>query len=384
MVFVLENKYLGGTDLESSGKWGIILTMRDKRIWIDLENSPHVPFFKPIIPELEKRGYSVLLTARDCFQVCGLADRHNFRYIRVGRHYGKNRLMKLAGLMIRATQMIPIAIREKPQLAVAHGSRSQTIVSNILGIPMVTIGDYEHGRRLPFTRSHCVIVPEVIPDSAITWFRDTELFKYPGIKEDVYVPSFRPEPGILEELGISEKDLVVTIRPPASEAHYHNPKSDELFNATVEWLAGVEGVRMVMLPRNDNQADFIRKKWPVLTGKGKMVIPGTVVDGLNLIWHSDLVISGGGTMNREAAALGVPVYSIFRGEIGAVDRYLADNGRLVLLEKPEDLALKVPLKKWSRPALPDRQNSPALESIVGKILELMDCVQACSGKKQAV
>jgi len=45
------------------------------KIWIDLDNTPHVPFFKPIIRELEKRGHEVVLTARDAFQVCELADR---------------------------------------------------------------------------------------------------------------------------------------------------------------------------------------------------------------------------------------------------------------------------------------------------------------------
>ncbi len=342
-----------------------------KKVWIDLENSPHVPFFKPIIGALEERGYPVLLTARDCSQTCGLADRHNLSYTRIGRHYGKNRVLKLLGLVIRGTQMINIARREKPLLALSHGSRSQAVASNILGLPLVAIGDYEHARRMPLVQLDWIIMPEVIPDSAITWCRGARIFKYPGIKEDVYVPSFKPEPGILGELGICEKDLVVTIRPPASDAHYHNPESDVLFAIAVEWLAGIEGLRMVLLPRNERQGDFIRKKWPGLTSEGKIVIPDRVLDGLNLIWHSDLVISGGGTMNREAAALGAPVYSIFRGEIGAVDRYLADNGRLVLLEKPEDLASRVVLQKWQRPVTPENLNSRALPVIVGKLLEIL-------------
>ncbi len=345
---------------------------KKKKVWIDLENSPHVPFFKPIIGALEERGYPVLLTARDCSQTCGLADRHRLPYIRIGRHYGKNKALKLLGLVIRGTQMLHVVHREKPQLALSHGSRSQAVASNILGIPVVTLGDYEHARRMPFVQLDWIIMPEVIPDSAITWCRRAHLFKYPGIKEDVYVPSFKPEPGILKELGICEEALVVTVRPPASEAHYHNPESDVLFAMTVEWLAGVDGLRMVILPRNERQGDFIRRKWPGLAAAGKFVIPDRVLDGLNLIWHSDLVISGGGTMNREAAALGAPVYSIFRGEIGAVDRYLSDHGRLVLLEKPEDLAAKVVLRKWSRPVMTGNQSSPALAVIVGKLLEILE------------
>src|ERR1700677_2117937 len=87
-----------------------------KKVWIDLENSPHVPFFRPIIDELEARGYSVTLTARDCFQVVELADMVKLRYKKVGRHYGKNSFAKVLGLCIRCAQMMPGVLKEKPDL----------------------------------------------------------------------------------------------------------------------------------------------------------------------------------------------------------------------------------------------------------------------------
>ncbi|MRS02109.1 DUF354 domain-containing protein [bacterium] len=343
----------------------------NRKIWIDLDNSPHVPFFIPIIEELKRHGCIVTVTARDCFQVCGLADLHKMSYLKIGRHYGKNKLLKVLGLMIRAMKMAPTVIKGKPILALSHGSRSQQILSNILGIPVVAIGDYEYAKSLPFFHWDYFIIPDVIPDNAITNY-NCDIFKYPGIKEDIYVPSFNPEPGLLEKLGISEEEIVVTIRPPAKEAHYHNPKSDVLFHATIDWLKGANKLRMVILPRNEQQGDSIINTWPSLINERKIVIPDKVVNGLNLIWHSDLVISGGGTMNREAAALGIPVYSIFRGEIGAVDRFLSDSRRLVLLESPEDLKTKVILKKWDRTTSPDRVNRPALRVIVAKILELLE------------
>lgn len=353
------------------------MNIHKRIIWIDLENSPHVPFFKPIIESLEKRGYMVFVTARDCFQVCGLADLHGLSYRTIGRHYGKNKVLKVVGLLIRATQMIPVALKEKPVLAISHGSRTQLLAARLLRIPAMTLADYEFSKKLPyFLHADRIVVPEMIP--AGRYWRDiSRISTYPGIKEDVYVPAFCPQPGLLEELGISEKDLVVTIRPPASEAHYHNPKSDDLFRATVDWLASMEELRMVVLPRNNHQADVIREQWPGLLVDRKIIIPDKVVDGLNLIWHSDLVISGGGTMNREAAALGVPVYSIFRGEIGAVDRYLAEQGRLALLEKPEDLKTKLALVKWHRPSAPDRGSRPALDAIVNNILEALE--SGCGG-----
>ena len=114
--------------------------------------------------------------------------------------------------------------------------------------------------------------------------------------------------------------MVVTVRPPATEAHYHNPESEELFAESLRLLAQTRSARAITLPRNARQGEQLRREWADLIANGTMIIPDTPVDGLNLIWFSDLVISGGGTMNREAAALGVPVYSIFRGKIGAVDK----------------------------------------------------------------
>jgi predicted glycosyltransferase len=340
------------------------------KIWIDLDNSPHVPFFAPIIEELERSGYSVVLTARDCFQVCELADLFNLTYRRVGRHYGKNPVWKLAGLGWRSLQLVPGALRDKPVLALSHGSRSQLLAANLLRIPSVTIADYEFARIWMLVHPTWVITPEIIADSTIH-ARKEHILKYPGIKEDVYVPRLDPDSRILAKLGLGGTDVVVLVRPPATEAHYHRPESDELFKGVLDFLGGKPHVKMILLPRNERQAANIRSKWPTLFAKGQILIPDSVLDGLNLIWHSDLVISGGGTMNREAAALGVPVYSIFRGKIGAVDRYLASVERLTLIENLEDIGNKLILKKRDRSSnLPERPNT-TLCTIVRHITNIM-------------
>ena len=343
-------------------------TLKNKTIWIDLDNSPHVPFFKPIIDEMSKKGYKIVLSARDCAQTCELADRNKFQYERIGRHYGKNKLFKVFGLLIRALQLAPFVLKSKPGLALSHGSRSQIVLASILGIPSVMILDYEF---IQLIKPTWLIFPEVIPDEAIK-INGRQVFKYPGIKEDVYVPSFVPDTSILSDLGLDEKELVIAVRPPATDAHYHNPQSEILFNAVIDRFGQMDAVRMILLPRNKAQEIFIKSKWPEIISRGKIIIPDRVYDGLNLIWHSDLVISGGGTMNREAAALGVPVYSIFRGEIGAVDRYLAEKGKLILLERVEDIRDKVRLQKRSIHESPERNSNRTLDSIVGTLVTLMD------------
>jgi uncharacterized protein len=339
-----------------------------KKIWIDLDNTPHVPFFAPIIEELERRGYQVVLTARSAFQVCGLADLYHFNYRRIGSHYGKHKLFKAVGLCIRAAQLVPFAIREQPALAVSHGSRAQLLASRLLRIPSLLLLDYEFAQVL-FAPTWAM-APEVIPNSAIR-FPPKSLRRYPGIKEDVYVAKFEPRTEIRAELGLGEDQIVATVRPPASEAHYHNPASDGLFRVLMDFLGKEAAVKTVLLPRNGRQAAWLRDTWPALFASGKVMIPQHPVDGLNLIWHSDFVVSGGGTMNREAAALGVPVYSIFRGKIGAIDRYLADQGRLVLLETAEDVRSKIALRRRGRTGTHVGRCQPALRTIVDNISSLI-------------
>jgi predicted glycosyltransferase len=339
------------------------------RIWIDLDNSPHVPFFVPIISELGRRGHSVDLTVRDAFQVCELADLHKLHYKKVGHHYGKRKALKAYGLAVRTVELLPTALRLKPDIAVSHGSRSQMLACAIAGITSLVILDYEFAQHLVFSSQAWMMAPEVIPDNAIQHHRD-RILKYPGIKEDVYVSGFKPDASLKQQLGIKEGQLVVTIRPPANEAHYHNPESEELFAATMELVASLPNAVIVLLPRNDNQEYSCRNKWPRLFSDGKIIIPKHAVDGLNLIWHSDLVISGGGTMNREAAALGVPVYSIFRGQIGAVDKYLAESGRLVLLHTPQEVRMKVRLETRPRKQWDGELNADALGTIVASIIKV--------------
>ena len=313
-----------------------------KKIWIDLDNSPHVPFFVPIVKELERRGYSVFLTARDCFQVCGLADRFDLNYTRVGNHYGANKLMKILGTLWRTLQLLPVVLRERPDGSMSHGSRPLVLLSALLRIPTALLFDYEHARTVPFVKPTLGVAPEVIHSPGLARRFKRGLRSYQGLKEDVYVSSFKPDPSILQELGLTDCDILATIRPPASEAHYHNPDADRLFLEVVEFLGSTPDVRMIILPRNEQtQRELVYQTWPKWCAERRIIIPDRVVDGLNLVWHSDLVISCGGTMNREAAALGVPVYSIFRGTLGAVDRYLAQHDRLILIESVEDVRAKI-------------------------------------------
>ena len=341
------------------------------KVWVDLDNTPHIPFFKPIIDELNKRGHECCITARDAYQVLDLADRFGLRYEKIGRHYGKKKVLKVLGTLIRSVELLPFVRRHKPDVAVSHGSRTQLIASQMLGIPTLMLIDYEYAQGLVVINPTHVMVPDVIPPDSVKMPKG-RVSQYPGIKEDVYVVSYSPDASIIKELKINEQKIVITIRPPATEAHYFCQASEELFEASMKYLLQIDETQLILLPRNKNQEEFVRKTWTSAVASGKIIIPEHAVNGLDLMWYSDLVISGGGTMNREAAALGVPVYSIFRGTIGAVDHYLSQQGRLILLEEPADLQSKIKLVRRDKNRSLKHGDKAALNAIVDKIEQILE------------
>jgi predicted glycosyltransferase len=352
-----------------------------KKIWIDLDNSPHVPFFRPIIEELRKKGYEVFLTARDAYQVRELLEYYGVEGKVIGRHYGKHKLFKALGTFWRAAVLIVWVRKERPDISVCHGSRGCLITSKLLNIPNLTLTDYEFTASIPSMRPTWVMVPSVISGDHME-SAGTTIMKYPGIKEDVYLSRFSPDQTLKSRLGIPSDAVVITVRPPATEAHYHNPEAEVLLKAALDRFVADASVRIILLPRNKKQDAELRGEWRHAIATGKILIPDHVEDGMNLIWNSDLVISGGGTMNREAAAMRVPVYSIFRGKIGAVDRYLAEEGRLVLLESVEDVRTKivaVPRQKTLKPLTEDYV--PALETIVQHIETILADLPASMEKR---
>jgi predicted glycosyltransferase len=369
---VPESEVQGGRRLEKEPR-------SVRKVWIDLENSPHVPFFLPIMKELERLDCKIVLTARDCFQACELADLAGLEYQKIGHHYGKNPIAKLVGLAIRVLQLTPFILRERPAISVSHGSRSLMLLSALLGIRSINITDYEYAdfrltTWLGSVQKKWIMTPEVIPSDILEkngMMRD-HVLHYPGIKEDVYVPFFQPDPSLKSILGLQPNDVVVTIRPPATEAHYHNPESEKLLMAVFELLSAHPEVKTVLLPRTHKQEAELRHARPELFVAGRIVVPEHAVNGLDLIWLSDVVISGGGTMNREAAALGVPVYSLFRGTMGAVDKHLARIGKLVLLESEQDVREKLKLVPRTRTQASRSSQRATLDAVVKHIVAILD------------
>ena len=297
------------------------------RIWIDLANSPHVPFFRSLANEFIRRNHEIVVTARAFAETVELAQAAGFEAEVIGGHGGGKLSGKAGNLAGRALALARWARGRDLDLAVSHNSYSQILAARVLSLRVVTLMDYEHqpANHLAFRLASRVIVPRAFPEAALARLgaAAAKVRRYDGIKEDVYLASFQSNPEFekqLNRLGIRASDILVTVRPPASEALYHRFEN-KLFDQLLERLTATPSVKVVLLPRNESQRE-------VYNSNSKLIVPPSPMDGGNLIAHSDLVVSAGGTMNREAAALGVPAASIYLGQWAAVDEELVREGRL--------------------------------------------------------
>jgi len=313
------------------------------RIWIDLANSPHVPFFRSLTNEFRQRNHEVIITARDFAETVPLAEAAGLAPEVIGEHGGGGLSGKAGNLVQRAMALARWARGQSLDLAVSHNSYSQILAARVLSLRTVTLMDYEHqpANHLAFRFASRIIVPRAFPEEALSRFgaQPSKVRRYDGLKEDVYLGNFQSDPHFvkqLDQMGISPTDVLVTVRPPASEALYHRFEN-ELFDQLLHHLATASNTSVVLLPRNEIQ----RKMY----SGGKLIVPREPLDGSNLIAHSDLVVSGGGTMNREAAALGVPAASIYMGAWAAIDEQMVQEGRLQKISTPDDISKLVIQKK---------------------------------------
>jgi len=304
------------------------------KIWIDLANSPQVPFFVPLIHELTRREHELFVTLRDYAETVALAQKYGIAGETVGRHGGGGRLAKIPNLLGRALQLRRSARGKGMDLATCHNSPTHIIAGRMIGARVVNIMDFEGqpSNHLAFRAAHKVIVPESFPDRDLRRLgaRPSRVYKYAGFKEQVYLSSFQPEPSFPGEVARAcglqpdwdpTSTVLVTIRTAPTQAAYHafeNP----LFSRLLDKVNAMPELTVIALPRNPGQREEIRTRYPNLH------LLEQPLDGSNLMALSDLVISGGGTMNREAAILGTPAYTIFAGRLPAVDQALIDMGRM--------------------------------------------------------
>jgi uncharacterized protein len=309
------------------------------KVWVDMTASAHVLVFRPLIKLLRERGDEVEITARDYAQTLQLIELHGLEATVLGRHGGRSRAGKARSLFSRLHELRRWARGRNFDLALAHGSHELTVTARRLGIPSSTTHDYEFAtlqHQLGMRAATRVVVPEAIPPERLARFgvRPPKLQRYPGLKEEYYLADFEPDAGVLEQLNVDRERVLIVLRPPPDVSLYHR-HSNPLFPQTLDFLGAHPEVQAVVLPRTDEQRAFVRT-----LDLPSLIVPDRAVDAQSLIALADVVVSAGGTMNREAAALGVPVYTTYGGRLGGVDEELIREGRLKPLTDPRALELR--------------------------------------------
>jgi uncharacterized protein len=310
------------------------------RVWVDVSNSPQVLFFRPLLALLEARGHEVAVTTREYAQTLELLRLHGIPHDVVGpEHGGASRWRKARAMAARVPALRRYAKGRGFDLALSHASHELPLAARSLGIPSSYAYDYEYARvqhGLGSRAAMRVVVPEAIPQSRLNVLgaRAGKVRRYPGIKEEYYLAGFEPDPGVLDALALDRERVLAVVRTPPEVSLYHR-HGNPLFHDVLERLGAEPTAQAVVLPRTAEQrASIAARNLPSL------VLPETAVDAQSLIALSDLVVSAGGTMNREAVALDVPVYTTFGGRPGAVDDALLAEGRLRRLTSAGDLRIE--------------------------------------------
>jgi predicted glycosyltransferase len=308
------------------------------KVWVDCTAAAHPLVLRPIVERLEARGDEVFVTAREYGQTLGVLDRLGIPYTAVGRHAGASTLGKATAVAGRSAGLARLVWGRRPDLAIAHGSVDLAVVSALCRIPSAQMQDYEFAglqRRISFGIARRVLVPDSIPLERLRRIgaKERKLVRFPGLKEEYYLAGFEPDPAVLGELGLDREKVLVVVRPPPETSAYH--ARNDLYGETIRRLAGEEGVQAVIVPRTESQGAEARA-----IGAANLIVPERSIDAQSLIAHADLVVSAGGTMNREAVALGTPVFTTFTGRMGGVDEELIAEGRLRVLDDPRGLELR--------------------------------------------
>jgi uncharacterized protein len=309
------------------------------RVWIDITAAAHVLVFRPLVKLLRARGAEVEITSREYGQTLELLQLHGLGAEVVGHHAGRSRLAKAGQMAQRLRALRRFARGRGFDVALAHGSHELTLTARSLGIPSSTTFDYEWARvqhQLGCRAATKVVVPDAIPPERLAAYGAVppKLLQYPGLKEEYYLSDFEPDPRVVEALGIPSDRILVLLRPPPDVSLYHR-HPNPLFPQVLTYLGRREDVCAVVLPRTDEQRQYVRSlRLP------SVVLPEHAVDAQSLIAAAELVVSAGGTINREAVALGVPVYTTFGGRLGGVDEALIRERRLVPLTDPLSIDIR--------------------------------------------
>ncbi len=344
--------------------------MSKATVWVDLSTAPDPLFFRPLVRRMVDSGHQVWISAREYGETRAIATACGFEFEVVGRHGGHSTAAKSWAIGQRALLLSQRARPRHPDLAISFNSYAQAVAARICGIPFVTVADYEYqpANHLAFRLAKRIIVPAGFDKRTLRrqGGGPDKVVCFNGLKEHVTLADFAPDAGFPQRLtgiGVPSDRLLVTMRPPATNSLYHRFENDWFYDVLGE-LARRPAVVVVVVTRYPTQTERV-----LSLGHANVIVPSVVLDGLNLIYWSDLVISAGGSMNREAVVLGTPAATVFGGKMAGVDRALIADGVLRHLRSPSDLKELTVTKKHPGPLAfpPDHP----VDRVMAAILEVV-------------
>ena len=288
-----------------------------KTIWFDITNVPHVNFLLPIIQKYEKE-FDMVFTLRDFAETKNLFEKRIAKsYIEIGQHKGGNKLKKVLGLLKRIYLLYKYV--PKFDVKISIGGDSSSVVAWSKGKLSVNFDDNETSPNwmyAPFT--DLAFWPKVINPTVLRkqGFKKN-LYQYNGYKEDFYLADYQPNPSFLKQLPFKH---YVVVRPENIKASYVEGRQSIVPELLKELDAA--GYNILFLPRYESDRDYAQ-------GIQNIFIPKEAVNGLDACYYADAILTGAGTMAREAACLGVPSVSFFAGaHLLTVDQSMVDGGKM--------------------------------------------------------
>jgi predicted glycosyltransferase len=291
------------------------------RIWLDMANSPHPVLLGPVARGLEARGHELFVTARDHAQTRDLTLSIWPDATVVGGESPGSRGAKARAIFTRVHGLRRVLAPIKVDAAASLGSYAQIVAARSLGIPVMTLMDYEYqpANHLSFRLAQLVVVPSVFPQDRLSRYGASvkRVVKFDGFKEELYLDGVDAAPDPIE---IESGRSLAVFRPPPDGALYHQ-QGNSPFDLVLRSAIEREDVQVVVLPRMAHQ----RSRYSEMAG---VQVPAHAIDGLALLRSADIFVGAGGTMSREAALLGVRAYTMFAGRLAAVDTELIRRGLL--------------------------------------------------------
>jgi len=324
------------------------------KILIDMSNSPHVLFFRPIIKELESRGHKVDIIARDHAQTKQLLDLFGMPYKLIGKHAGKKVHRKLLNALIRVLDIKIHIAKTNPDVCLSHQSPYIIYAAFLERKKSIYIFDNDQAKQqnlITFPLASKIMCPESLGE------KGKKFIKYPGTKESLFLSSWKDDFRGLEKIKKIKKKKIL-VRTEISSAAYHKGRS--LFEI-VKRLQ--EKYQIIVSPRTDEQKESYKRI------KGVIVLEKPV-DGPSLMKSVDMVMGGGGSMNREAAVMGKPVISLYSGKLLESDLYLIEKGLMAHSLKPSFELIESVMKKKVKTLDYKKIGKAAIEKIMKEIESL--------------